>query len=408
MRLLVLALALSLAGPDARRASWLRPAACVLALALAAGCTAPAAEEDAPNSEVTPTAATPPRTVAPPPRAASPTAAPASAPAPAEDVAPLDATPTGPPEPRTLRFALAADRSIVPLAEGVTVPTEERVPEPVSGADFAIGLPQGLAFEPFVSAPMSEAFEIVDEFTLQMRFVASAPAVAALPAEANAPTIGVWFGTPDRAIAFLTADVPTVLEPDEVVTVDLVVPASAGGILVRAGETFVIRSYLSYQTADGSKIDWLVGGDEPAGFTLTVIPVELGSPIASVLLDETTGVLPSPAFTSNDPQPQTFEIEVPAGTVWLIAELVGTPRAGSTMDMDLTLVDGEGQLVAGSYGPYAHEIVVLGPGGLAAAGSTLTARTASGTSPTGGELHLVVTAYVAAGEQPSSEPSSAR
>ena len=366
-----------------------------MALALV-GCSAPAAEpEDAPFEGSPHTPESPSRTVAPPARPASPTPSPSATTPSPERIEPLDDTPPAPPQPRTLRFALAADRTIAPIAEGASIATEERVPEPVSGADFAAGLAQGLAFEPFVSAPMLETFEIVEGFTLTMRFVASAPAVAALPAEAGAPTIGVWLGTTDRAIAFLTTDVPTVLQPDEVVTVDLDVPADPNGILVRGGETFVIKGYLSYQTADGSKVAWLVGGDDPAGFSIEVVPVALGSATATILLDETADALPSPAFTANDPQPRTFGFEVPEDTLWLLAELVGTPLAGATMDMDLTILDGEGNLVGGSYGPYAHEIVVLGPRALAEAGTGLTARVASGTSPTGGSLHLVVTAYLA-------------
>lgn len=371
----------------------MRFAVILLALVLA-GCNAPAAEEEPlPAEDASPTPdATPPRTVAPSRPPASPTPAPSPT-STASPVVPLE-TPRAP-EPATLRFALRADRTIARLLPGETMPTEERVEEPVSGADFAAGLPQGLAFAPFVSMPMSEALEIVEDFTLTMRFVARAPAVATLPSEAGAPTIGVWFGTPDRAIAFLTTDVPTMLPPDEVQTLALTVPVPEGGILLRAGEAFEIRTYLSYQTSDGSKVEWLVGGEAPAGFEIPALPVDLGATAAAVVLDETGDDLPSPAFTANDPQPHEFAFDVPAGTTYLVAQLVGTPTAGATMDMDLTLlVDDE--VVAGSYGPYAREGVVLGPGALAALDATsMTARIATGTSPSGGTYEIVVTAYVA-------------
>lgn len=65
------------------------------------------------------------------------------------------------------------------------------------------------------------------------------------------------------------------------------------------------------------------------------------------------------------------------------------------MNVDLTLVV-EDEVVAGSFGPYARETVVLGPGALRALAATaMTARIASGTSPTGGAYEILVTAYVA-------------
>lgn len=367
----------------------------VVALAiLLAGCSAPAAEvEPTPDAVLEGDAgadASRGPTPAPTPKRPTPTPEPTPT---QTSVAPHADPPPAAPGPVAMRFALRADRSIALLQPGETIPTEERVPEPVSGADFATGLPQGLAFQPFVSPTTLHAFEIVDAFTLTLRFVASSPAIAALPSEAGAPTIGVWFAAGDRHLAFLTSDVPTVLMPDEVHTVELTVPKAEGGILIRQGEPIVIKSYLSYQTADGSKVSWVVGGDDPAGFELQALPVDVGAAGGTIVLDETADAAPSPAFTANDPQPSTFDFEVPAGTRYLAASLEGTPEAGATMDMDLTLLQ-DGEVVGGSYGPYAREMVVLGPGALAALdASTLTARVVSGTSPAGGTFTLVVTAY---------------
>lgn len=371
----------------------MRLAALAVVAILLAGCSAPGATSEDDEAPAEEPAASP--TAAPlraPPRSPTPTTTPpASAPPRGEEPIAEQAT-TAPPVPTTMRFVLRADRSIAQLVSGETVPAEERVPEPVGGADFALGLPQGLAFHPFASAPMTSAFEIVGEVKLTMKLVADAPAFAALPSEAGAPSIGVWFGTPERHLAFLTAEVPTILQPDEVVTLDLVVPAQEGGILVRPGESFALWTYVSYQTADGSKVSWVVGGDEPAGFDLTVLPVELPAGSAIGVLDEEVDALPSPAFTSNDPQPHEFRLALPPGARLLVAALEGTPRAGATMDMDLALRTPDGEVIAGSFGPYAQETVVLGPGALALVGDELVARVVSGTSP-GGTFRLVVTAY---------------
>lgn len=374
----------------------MRAAAALLVALLFAGCSAPqeapAAEEDpvepAQDAAPTPVAAPPPARPSPSPQTgATPTPAPSREPAPEPPAA----------VPTTMRFAFRADHTLGVVASDAVVPTEERVPETLSGPGFLVGFPQGLPFEPFVSAPFEASYETTEDIAITMRFVASAPAVAAFPSEAGAPTIGVWFGTVERNIAFLTADVPATLQPDEVQTVTLSVARPDGGILFRAGESLVVKAYLSYQTADGSEVSWLVGGDDPAGFTLALAPVALGPTQALVLLDEEAEATPSPAFTANDPRPLEFTFDVPPGARVLVAQLVGTPRAGGTMDMDLTLRNADGDLVGGSFGPYAQEAIALGPGALeASGGGTFTARVASGTSPTGGTLTLVVTAYVPA------------
>lgn len=350
----------------------MRPVALALALLLA-GCVTPSAD-DAPETIVT-----------------GPTA---RQDAPANESAP--AVPVGERMVAGMeRFVLLENRTIDILRPGDAM-DEVRAPEPVSGAALFTSAASPITFQPFVSFPFRVPYETTAEFDITLSFASSGPAVATTPSTSGLPAVGGWFGTPERFAFFIgAADAPPSLEAGKVYTVKLRVPLPTGGFFVREGEQVALMPYLNYQSADNQPIQWVLGGPEPAGFTLPHSHFNVSAPNAVVVLDKNGETGPNPGFSGEqNQQPASFAFAVPPEAVYVVLEVSGAPKAGNTIDIDGSIRTPAGDVLAVGSSPFASEVAVIGPSALAAAGRDLVAHVTSSGSASGGTFRVVVTAYV--------------
>lgn len=293
------------------------------------------------------------------------------------------------------RLVFLENRTIGILRPGDTM-DEIRVPEPVSGAAFFTSAASPIAFQPFASLPFRVPYETTAEFDITMSFVSSAPAVATTPSTGGFPTVGGWFGTPERYAFFIgVADAPPSLDAGRVYTVKMRVPLPTGGFFVREGEQVALMPYINYQSADNRPIQWVLGGPEPAGFTLPHSHFNVSAPNAVVVLDESGETGPNPGFMGEqNPQPASFAFSVPLDTVYVVLEVSGAPKAGASIDIDGSIRTPSGDVLAVGSSPFASEVALIGPSALAAAGRDLVAHVTSSASASGGAFRVVVTAYV--------------
>lgn len=318
------------------------------------------------------------------------------------------ATPTGPAANATVAppigermaattesFVFLANRTIAIHRPDAEPLAEERVAEPASGTAFFSGQVLPLTLTPFVSFPFRAAYETTADLDITLSYVSSAPAVATTPSQSGFPAIGGWFGTPERWAIFVGAtEAPASLEAGKVYTATMHVTIPPGGFFVREGEQISLTPYANYQSADGQPIQWVLGGPAPSGFLLPHSHFNLSAPRAVVLLDENgeTGPNPSPTSEQN-PQPADLAFTVPPDAVYIVLEVTGAAKAGPRIDYDGSIRTPGGDVLASGSGPFATEVVVLGPSALASAGRDLVAHIASGSAASGGTFHAVVTAY---------------
>jgi hypothetical protein len=291
------------------------------------------------------------------------------------------------------RFVLAAGGRLVVLD-----PTElpvEKVPEPLRATAFYESFASPLKLMVWTSEPFQSAWESTDEIEISLSFAARAPAVSPNPRTAGFPPVGAWLGTPERYAFFLLAqDAPDTLEAETVYTVTMRAPMPRGGFFVREGEQLALHTFLSYQAADGSAVDYVVGGPDPAGLALPHQHFALQAPIATVLLDERGEIAPNPGPTGDMQQtPVSIPFTVPTDALFVVIEIDGTPKAGTRLDMDVSARTPSGEVVVGASGPHQREVVVMGPGNLAQAGRELLAHVVNAANPSGATYALKVTAY---------------
>jgi hypothetical protein len=289
-------------------------------------------------------------------------------------------------------LVLLANHTLGPLDAAGPAPPATAVPETNAGTSLYTGAAAGGAVALWEAPPASRPFEIVQDVAITLRFASSQAAVSTTR-PVQFPPVGGWLGTKERwNVEFAATDAPDTLQPGTTYVVRMVAKAPPGGLFVRQGERLALRTFLSYQTADGSQLAYVVGGAQPAGLDVPHVHFDVAAPGATVLLDKRGAIGPNPSpTTTQDPQPTLLAFDVPPATAFVAAELVGTPTSPQGGDADLALLAGSRVLGEGT-GPTPHEVVVLGPGALALAGGKLVAKVA-GAMAAGGTFHLVVTAY---------------
>lgn len=290
------------------------------------------------------------------------------------------------------RFVLSADHSISVPQPGAPEPPASNVPESSAVATFVLTNDASTTLKPWLGASSHRSFEAFGDVPITLRIV-SAQSSAALTKGVQFPAVGGWFGTKERwAVYFSAPDAPDTLEAGKTYTLKMTAKLPAGGFFIKDGEQLALHTYLGYQTPDNSPVSYVVGGPDPAGFALPHAHFNVTAPTATVILDKKGTLSPNPAVsTTSDPQPTDISFDVPAGTQYLVADLVGTATGGDRVDADLALRAGAETLGSGS-GPSPHEVVELGPTAIAKAGGKLTAHVA-GVTPSGGTFRLTVTAY---------------
>lgn len=293
------------------------------------------------------------------------------------------------------RFALLANGTLGVLASDAAPMPQANVPEPARPTAFYEGFATPLTLTPWPSFPFGRAFETTGDIEIMLSFTSASTAVATNPKPAGFPAVGAWFGTPDRFAFFLLAtDAPDSLEAGKVYTVKLHAAAPPGGFFVRPGEQLALHPFLSYQTADGQPVSYVVGGADPAGFVLPHQHFNLSADRAAVLVEKTGELGPNPGPTSDmQQQPVDLAFTVPPEVVYVVMEVEGAPKAGTRVDIDLSARTPGGESVASGSSPFARELVVLGPGNLAASGRDLVARVASSSSAGGATWTLRITTY---------------
>lgn len=293
------------------------------------------------------------------------------------------------------RFVLLANHTL-----GVMRPEDPElalanVPETLTPTAFWESFAQPLTLTPWASDEFRVPFETTGELDVTIRFMSDVPAVAAQPKAAGFPGAGGWIGTTERFAFFtLAADAPDSLEAGKVYTVHLKGTPPAGGFFVRAGERLAVYTFLSYQTADGTPVEYVIGGPEPAGIALAHAHFNVTAPRAIVILDEVGEIGPNPGPAGDlHREPVDLPLKVPADAVYVVLEVDGTPKAGTRIDIDGSFRTPSGEPIAGGSGPNAREVAVLGPGNLQASGRDLVARVTCASCPAGGTYTLKVTAY---------------
>jgi len=292
----------------------------------------------------------------------------------------------------TEHFVLTADHALTFVEPNTKEVPPTSIPESFTGVAFFTSGDMAGTMKPWVGPSAQRTFEVFGDVPITLRFTSAQPA-ASITKGIQFPPVGGWFGTKERwAVYFTATDAPDTIEAGKTYTVHMTAKMPPAGFFLRAGEALALHTYLGYQTADNAPPSYVVGGHDPAGFTLPHVHFNITAPNATVILDKTGALAPNPAqTTAQDQQPTDLAFEVPPGTLYLVADVAGTPTGGGTIDVDLALRAGSDVLGAG-VGPSAHEVVELGPMALAKAGGRLTAHVA-GATPTGGSFKLTITAF---------------
>ncbi|HUR69342.1 MAG TPA: hypothetical protein VM370_08845 [Candidatus Thermoplasmatota archaeon] len=345
----------------------------LLVLALVAGCVTPDAHSPTPETNVT-----------------SPTGD-ASMPNGTMSMPPMGERMAVATEP----FLLMSDHTMTVVPRDAQPIPEATVAETARATAFYESFASGLELTPWTGPPSRSAWETTADLDITVKFKTNAPAVGTNPSPAGFPAVGGWFGTTERAAFFVLAtDAPQTLEANKVYTVHLVATPPKGGFFLREGEHLALTTFLSYQVADGSAPMYVVGGDEPAGFALVHEHFNLTAPTATVLYDKSGEVGPNPGFTGDMQQtPVDVPFKVPPDALFVVLEITGAPKAGTRVDLDVGARTAGGDVIASGSSPEATEMVVLGPGNLAAYGRDLVARVTSSSNPSGATFALKITSY---------------
>lgn len=293
-------------------------------------------------------------------------------------------------------FVLTPEHGLRVIQEGEPELPVTKVAETLTATAFYQSFAQGLTISPWVGPNSRSAWETTGEIDIALSFSSDAPATSTNPRAAGIPPVGAWFGTPERFAFFLLAtDAPDTLEAGKVYTVHLKVAPPNGGFFLLEGEQLALHTFLSYQTADARAPSYVVGGPEPAGFFLPHEHFNLSAPRETVVLEESGELLPNPGPTADSqPEAPVIPVSIPADAVYVKLEVSGAPKAGARIDIDGSFVTASGDLIAGGSSSRDHEMVLIGPGNLAAYGRDLVAHITNSASPGGATYALKATAYV--------------
>lgn len=293
------------------------------------------------------------------------------------------------------RFVLLENHTLDVLQPDAPEMPAANVAEPLSAIAFWESFATPLTLTPWTAPPFRVPFETTGDIEITIRFSSNAPAIATNPKAAGFPGVGGWLGTVDRFAFFLLAqDAPDSLEAGKVYTVTMKATPPKGGFFARQGDQLALYSFLSYQTADGTPVSYVVGGPDPAGVKLPHAHFNLSAPRATVLLDESGELGPNPGISGDmHNAPVDIALSVPPDALYVVLEVDGAPKAGDRIDIDGGFRTSGGDVITGGSGPNAKEIAVLGPGNLQAYGRDLLAHVTCGACPNGGTYTLKVTAY---------------
>lgn len=299
----------------------------------------------------------------------------------------LDTTPF----PGTLYFAPDYTFTFEPPTSESTVP--ERV-DPA--AFYSLQAGQSATWSPWATGGDPNALEIMGDLTVDLRIRASAHATQTTPKAAGFPGAGGWIGSGEaRNLFYLHQGAPERLEPDVTYSFSTTITLPRGGLLLRPGEAFSPHPWLAYQTGDGTPVQYVVGGDDPASIVGTLRRVPWPATTAVEILSETGEMGPHPGFTTaGNPDAVEFPLSLPEGTHHVVIETTGAAKAG-TADIDVDVMKG-GDVILGGHGPGTDERVVLGPGNIEAYGRELSIYVSS-SSVAGNTWSVKATAYVVSG-----------
>lgn len=292
-------------------------------------------------------------------------------------------------------FALAEGRTLRVVRAGDPELPMAHVPETVAPTALYQSFAQGISLTPWTSEPFRSSWESTGDLEISLSFMSDAPATATQPKASGFPAVGAWLGTTERYAFFLLAtDAPDTLEAGKVYSVKLVAKPPQGGSFVREGEQLALYSFLTYQTADGGPVNYVIGGPTPSSVRVPHAHFNVTAPRATVILEKSGELPPNPGPTGDMMQdPPMLEFSVPADAVFLFAEVSGAPKVGTRADIDLAILSPGGDVISGGSSPRSTEVVAIGPGNLEAYGRSLVARITGSVIPAGGTFSVKVTAY---------------
>jgi hypothetical protein len=203
----------------------------------------------------------------------------------------------------------------------------------------------------------------VTEVELAFFYTAETAVATTGPQEQGFPEFVVYLGTAEAPMAWASVEGPDVVREGEVVELTAELNMPAGGIVLPAGSEPIVKlSPVQGQgSAEGTRIVFLANGtDTPARAELEAEPIALdGAGVETVV--EQVGTLAGSAYALGADEQTTadsYEIEVPEATSGLAAQLERVDGAGIA-DIDLELLDGDGEVVARSVTPEAQEGLAL-------------------------------------------------
>jgi len=232
----------------------------------------------------------------------------------------------------------------------------------VAAGNFYTTWAQGEEQPTWTGSPLATGLH-ADAVELTFFYTAETATATTGPQDQGFPEFVVYFGTEQAPMAWASVEGPDTVQEGEVVevTADLAVPE--GGLVLPAGVEPVVKlaPVQGQGSAEDTRIEFLVNGtDHPARAELSAegTTVEETQPISVV--DE-TGTLAGSAYALGADEQTTadaYEIEIDETDAGLTASLQRLQGAGIA-DIDLELLDPEGEVAARSVTPEADEGLAL-------------------------------------------------
>lgn len=244
-------------------------------------------------------------------------------------------------------------------------------PETVAFGSFYTAWAQGEQQPTWAGQGLEETL-LVEAVELTFFYTAESVVATTGPQGEGFPEFVVYLGTEQAPMAWASVEGPDVVQQGEHVEATAELSLPEGGLVLPAGAEPIVKlaPVQGQGSLDGTRIEFLVNGtDTPSRAELTARPLELAEADERSLVDE-TGTLAGSAYALGADETTTadaYEVPVDEATTGLDARLERVQGAGIA-DIDLELLDSEGEVVARSVTPEATEGLALREPNVAAIG----------------------------------------
>lgn len=203
----------------------------------------------------------------------------------------------------------------------------------------------------------------VSSVELSFYYTSESATVTTGPEDQGFPEFVVYFGTEKAPMAWASVDGPDVVTDSQIVHAEAELSLPEGGIVLPAGVKPVVKlaPVQGQGSQENTRLVFLVNSTAtPSSATIDAQEISVDEGEDQRVID-TTGTLAGSAYALGAEETTTadvHELEVTSEHVGLLAELQRLEGAGIA-DIDLELLDPDGQVVARSVTPEADEGLAL-------------------------------------------------